>query len=102
MDYIDMAMKGGWIMIPLAILSIVSVYIFFERFFAIKKATQEDAGFMNKIKDYIHDGKIDSAIALCQSNDFPIARMIEKGISRIGRPLNDVNAAIENIGRLEI
>ncbi len=101
-NYIEMAMKGGWIMIPLALLSIVSVYIFFERFVAIKKASQEDDGFMNKIKDYIHDGKIDSAIALCQSHDFPISRMIEKGVSRIGRPLNDVNTAIENVGNLEI
>ncbi len=102
MNYIDMAIKGGWIMIPLAILSVVSVYIFFERYFAIKKASMEDDGFMNKIKDYISDGKIDSAISLCQSHDFPISRMIEKGITRIGRPLNDVNTAIENVGNLEI
>ncbi|MCU4163588.1 MotA/TolQ/ExbB proton channel family protein [Carboxylicivirga caseinilyticus] len=102
MNYIEMAMKGGWIMIPLLLLSVVSVYIFFERYMAIKKASKEDDGFMNKIKDYIHDGKIDSAIALCQSHDFPISRMIEKGITRIGRPLNDVNTAIENVGNLEI
>jgi len=102
MNYIEMAMKGGWIMLPLLFLSVVSVYIFFERFMAIKKASKEDDGFMNKIKDYIHDGKIDSAIALCQSHDFPISRMIEKGITRIGRPLNDVNTAIENVGNLEI
>ncbi|MBS2100250.1 MotA/TolQ/ExbB proton channel family protein [Carboxylicivirga linearis] len=101
-NYIEMAMKGGWIMLPLLFLSVVSVYIFFERFMAIKKASKEDDGFMNKIKDYIHDGKIDSAIALCQSHDFPISRMIEKGITRIGRPLNDVNTAIENVGNLEI
>lgn len=102
MNYIEMAINGGWIMIPLALLSVVSVYIFFERYMAIKKASREDAGFMNKIKDYIHDGKIDSALALCQSHNFPISRMIEKGISRIGRPLNDVNIAIENVGNLEI
>ena len=102
MNYIEMAINGGWIMIPLALLSVVSVYIFFERYMAIKKASREDAGFMNKIKDYIHDGKIDSALALCQSHNFPISRMIEKGISRIGRPLNDVNTAIENVGNLEI
>nr|WP_319399700.1 MotA/TolQ/ExbB proton channel family protein [uncultured Carboxylicivirga sp.] len=102
MNYIEMAINGGWIMIPLLLLSVISVYIFFERFFAIRKASSEDDGFMNKIKDYIHDGKIDSAIALCQSHDFPISRMIEKGITRIGRPLNDVNTAIENVGNLEI
>jgi len=101
-DYIQMAMAGGWIMIPLLLLSIISVYIFFERYFAIKKASKVDDTFMNRIKDYIHDGKIDSALALCQSQDSPIAHMIEKGITRIGRPLNDVNMAIENVGNLEI
>ena len=101
-DYIQMAISGGWIMIPLLLLSVISVYIFFERYFAIKRASKVDDTFMNRIKDYIHDGKIDSALALCQSQDTPIARMIEKGITRIGRPLNDVNMAIENVGNLEI
>lgn len=98
----DLTLKGGWIMIPIAILSIVAVYIFVERYFAIRKAAKTDENFMNRIKDYIHDGKIDSALALCQSTDSPIARMIEKGIERIGRPLSDINEAIENVGRLEI
>ncbi|TAJ15539.1 MotA/TolQ/ExbB proton channel family protein [Marinilabiliaceae bacterium JC017] len=102
MNYFQMALNGGLIMIPLALLSVIAVYIFFERFFAIKKATKEDASFMNKIKDYIHDGKIDSALTLCQSQQSPIARMIEKGVSRIGRPLTDVNTAIENVGNLEV
>jgi biopolymer transport protein ExbB len=98
----DLALKGGWLMIPIAALSVMAVYIFVERYFAIRKAAQTDENFMNRIKDYIHDGKIDSALALCQSTDSPIARMIEKGIQRIGRPLNDINTAIENVGRLEI
>jgi biopolymer transport protein ExbB len=102
LSFWEMALKGGWIMIPIVILSIVAVYIFFERFLAIKKASQTDINFMNKIKDYIHDDKIDSAMALCQSTDTPVARMIEKGLQRIGRPLNDINAAIENVGNLEI
>ncbi len=102
MNYIDMAIKGGWIMIPLVLLSFVAVYIFFERYFAIHKAATEDLSFMNKIKEYIHDGKIDSAYSLCQQVDNPVSRMIEKGISRIGRPLQDVNTAIENVGNLEI
>ncbi len=102
MNYIDMAIKGGWIMIPLFFLSFVAVYIFFERYFAIKKAAKEDIGFMNKIKDYIIDGKIDSALNLCDQEDNPVSRMIAKGISRIGRPLQDVNTAIENVGNLEI
>ena len=98
----DLTLKGGWIMIPIAILSVISVYIFVERYFAIRKASQTDENFMNRIKDYIHDGKIESALALCRMTDSPIARMIEKGIQRIGRPLSDIHAAIENVGRLEI
>ncbi len=102
MSYWELAFKGGWVMIPIIILSVVAVYIFSERYFAIKKAQKVDINFMNKIKDYIHDDKIDSALALCQSTDNPVARMIEKGISRIGRPLNDINATIENVGKLEV
>lgn len=98
----DLALKGGWIMIPILVLSVIAVYIFVERYFAIRKAAKTDENFMNRIKDYIHDGKIESALTLCQSTDSPIARMIEKGVQRIGRPLTDINAAIENVGRLEI
>lgn len=101
-SFIDMALKGGWVMIPILLLSLVAVYIFFERWFAIKKAASIDQNFMNRIKDYIMDGKVEAAKTLCQSTDNPVAAMIEKGISRIGRPLNDVNAAIENVGRLEV
>ena len=101
-SFIDLAIKGGWVMVPILLLSLIAVYIFFERWFAIKKASKVDQNFMNRIKDYIMDGKVDSARTLCQSTDNPVASMIEKGISRIGRPLNDVNAAIENVGRLEI
>lgn len=98
----DLAFKGGWIMAVLALLFIIAVYLFFERFMVIKNAAKEDINFMNRIKDYIHESKIDSASALCQSTNNPIARMIEKGISRLGRPLNDINTTIENVGNLEI
>jgi len=98
----QLAMKGGWIMLPILALALVAVYIFFERFFAIKNASQTDMNFMNRIKEYIHEDKIDSAVALCRSTDSPVARMIEKGLQRIGRPLNDINTAIENVGNLEI
>jgi biopolymer transport protein ExbB len=100
--FLTLAMKGGWVMLPIILLSIIAVYIFFERYFAINKARKIDINFMNRIRDYIMDGKIDAAKSLCLSTDNPVARMIEKGISRIGRPLNDVTAAIENVGRLEI
>jgi biopolymer transport protein ExbB len=98
----ELLTKGGWIMIVLAFLSVVAIAIFIERFMILRKSSRDDTNFMNRIKDYIHDGKFDSALALCHSSDYPIARMIEKGITRIGRPLNDVNTAIENVGNLEI
>lgn len=102
MNYFDMAMKGGpIIMIPLLILSIIAVYIFIERLVTIRKASKEDKNFMNRIKDYITDGKIDSATKLCQKTNTPSARMIEKGISRLGKPMNDVLVAIENVGNIE-
>lgn len=102
LSYWELAFKGGPVMIPIIILSLMAVYIFVERFFVIRKLSNEDVNFINRIKDFIHDGKVESAQTLCQSIDTPIARMIEKGIQRIGRPLNDINAAIENVGRLEI
>lgn len=99
---LDFAIKGGWMMIPIILLSFVAAYIFIERYYVIRKATREDQNFMNRIKDYIHDGKIEAALALCRSTDSPSARMIEKGISRLGRPLQDITTAIENVGKLEI
>ena len=100
--FIDLAFKGGWIMIPIIALSIIAVYIFFDRYFAIKKAGKFDTGLLEKIKVYITNGKIDDAVMLCRSSTNPASRMLEKGISRIGRPLTDVSAAIENVGNLEI
>lgn len=92
---------GQVIILALFVLSIIAVYIFIERFLTINKASREDVNFMNNIKDYIHDGKLDAAKDLCKNNSSPISRLIEKGISRIGRPLNDIAAAIENEGKLE-
>ena len=100
--FIDLAFKGGWIMIPIILLSIVGVYIFFDRYFAIKKAGRFDPNLLEKIKVYISNGKIDEALTICRATQNPASRMLEKGVSRIGRPLTDVNAAIENVGNLEI
>ena len=99
---LDLAIKGGWVMIPIILLSFVAAYIFIERYYVIRKATKEDMNFINRIKDYIHDGKIDAALALCRSTDSPSSRMVEKGINRLGRPVHDISTAIENIGKLEI
>lgn len=99
---LDLTIKGGWVMIPIILLSFVAAYIFIERFYVIKKAAKEDTNFMNRIKDYIHEGKIDAALALCRSTDSPSARMVEKGVSRLGRPLQDISTSIESVGKLEI
>ena len=101
-NMLDMALKGGWIMLVLALLSVICFYIFFERLYVLRKAKREDPRFMDRIKDYIADGEIKSAINYCQMTDTPAARMIEKGISRMGRPTRDVQAAIENVGNLEV
>ncbi len=93
---------GNIIMSVLFILSIIAVYIFVERFNAIKKANKIDDSFINNIKDHVSGGKLDAAKALCQSHNTPVARMIDKGISRIGKPLKDITSAIENTGKLEI
>lgn len=98
----DLCLKGGIIMIPLALLSLVCIYVFVERFLVIRKADREDPTFMRRIKDYIHEGEIESAKNLCKNTDTPYARLISKGISRIGRPMNDVLVAIENTGNIEI
>lgn len=102
MNLMDMAMKGGWIMVVLALLSMVCFYIFFERVVTIRKASKDDAMFMERIRDYIRTGEVKSAINYCRINDTPSARMIEKGISRMGRPVADVQAAIENTGNIEV
>lgn len=94
--------KGGWLMWPLLALGGVTIFIFVERFMAIRKASVLDMNFMNRIRDYISDGKISTAVNLCKKTDTPIARMIEKGIERIGRPMSDVQTAIENVANLEV
>lgn len=100
--FFDMAMKGGPLMIPIVLLSFVAVFIFIDRFIAIRKAGQVDSRLMDRVREYILDGKVESAFALCRSENTPTSRMIEKGISRIGRPMADVTTAIENIGNLEV
>ena len=90
-------MSGGWLMWVLLILGGLTIFIFVERFMAIRKASEFDMNFMNRIRDYILDGKVAAAVDLCRKTNTPIARMIEKGIGRIGRPMSDVQSAIENV-----
>jgi biopolymer transport protein ExbB len=103
---IDLIMKGGpmgaVIVVILLILSVIALYIFIERYLTINRAGQIDDHFMNNIRASVQAGNIDSAKTLCRNNDSPVARMVEKGLMRIGKPLRDIDAAIENVGNLEI
>ena len=98
----DLFMGGGWLMWVLVALAAVMIFIFVERFLTIRKASQIDKHFMNRIRDYILEGNIASAVDLCRRTDSPIARMIEKGIERIGRPMSDIQTAIENVANVEV
>lgn len=102
LSLIDMAFKGGWLMIPLFILSVITIYLFGMKWWAIRKATKVDPNFMKDIRDYVHSGKMKSAVALCQQTDTPVARLVEKGIERMGRPLQDIQTAVENMGNVEV
>ena len=102
LSFWSLAVAGGWLMIPLILLSILSIYIFVERMTYIHSVAIEDTDFMNKIKDFIHSGQIDSALSLCKKSKTPYSNMIEKGITRLGRPMQDVLVSIENVGNLEV
>ena len=98
----SLSLKGGFIMIPIVLLSLVTIYIFVERLLVLRDAARQDNTFMQRIKDYIHAGDVESALNLCKKNPTPVARLIEKGITRLGRPMNDVLVAIENVGNIEV
>lgn len=102
MNVLDMAMNGGYIMIPIALLSLIAVYLVMERYLTIKKAGKSDPLFMKRIKDMVLDGNIKGAQNLCETTNTPIARMMDKGLSRIGKPLKDINVAVQNVGNLEV
>ena len=102
MGFGELFLAGGWLMWPLLALGGVTIFIFVERFTAIRRATQWDMNFMNRIRNYIYEGRVTAAIDLCKSTNTPVARMILKGIERIGRPMSDVQSAIENVANLEV
>ena len=98
----SLTMDGGYLMIPLALMLLVGIYVFVERLISLHKASRQDDTFMRRIRDYIHEGDVESAENLCKKTDTPYSRLILKGITRIGRPMNDVLVAIENTGNLEV
>ena len=98
----DLCLQGGPLMIVLAALSLICIYVFIQRVIIIHKADRLDDSFMKRIRDYIHEGEIESAYNLCRKNDSTYGRLIAKGISRIGRPVNDIMTAVENTGNIEV
>ena len=102
LSLIELASKGGWLMIILLLLSMLAIYIFGNKWWMIRQAGQIDRNFMKNIRDYIHDGKIKTVLELCSRYDSPVARLVEKGIERIGRPLQDIQTAVENTGSVEV
>ena len=99
---ISMAAKGGWLMLVLLALSIVAIYIFGKKWWAIRQAGKIDRNFIKDVDNYLAEGKVRSARALCKRSDTPVARMIEKGVERIDKPLADIRIAVENVANVEV
>lgn len=98
----DLILKGGWVMVPIGILAVLGLVIFFERYFTIRKASRNEANLMMQVRSSIVTGNLESAIALCRNSNSPLGRMLQKGLLRIGRPIKDIEGAIENVGKLEV
>lgn len=102
LSLLDLVIKGGWVMIPIGILSIVAIFFIIERFLTIMKASKIDPNFMNNIRDQLMSGRTDAALKLCQNTNTPIARLVQKGVKRIGKPLKEIESAVESEGKLEL
>jgi biopolymer transport protein ExbB len=102
MNVIDLLMKGGWMMLPLALLSLIAVFVFFERFFFIQKMSKSDDNFLNIIRDNILSGNIQAARNLAKNTPYPVAKVIDKGLQRIGKPIDAIEKSMDNIEDLEI
>jgi biopolymer transport protein ExbB len=102
LSLLDLIMKGGWVMLPIGFLSIMAVYLIVERYITISQASKVDPGFMTNVKTMLLDGKTDAALSMCKSTNTPIARLLEKGIKRLGKPVKEIESAVENTGKLEI
>lgn len=100
--FIDLLFKGGWVMLPLLLLLFLALVIFIERYLTIRKASKDETNLMQQVKASITAGKLDSAIAICRGSNSALGRMLQKGLLRIGRPIKDIEGAIENVGKLEV
>src|SRR5215207_9958483 len=100
--FFDLIYMGGWIMIPLGVLLLLTVYVFFERYIAIRQASKLDDNFMNIIRDHIVSGNVTAARSFAKNTNNPVARIIDKGIQRIGKPIDIIEDSMENVGKLEL
>jgi biopolymer transport protein ExbB len=98
----DLLVKGGWIMLPIGFLAVLGLVIFFERYFTIRKAAKDESNLMTQVRTSILTGKLESAIAICRNSNSPLGRMLQKGLLRIGRPIKEIEGAIENVGKIEV
>ncbi|HWV74998.1 MAG TPA: MotA/TolQ/ExbB proton channel family protein, partial [Pseudosphingobacterium sp.] len=102
LSLLDLLIKGGWVMLPIALLAFLGLVIFIERYLTIKKASRYDSNLMIQVKQNIMSGRLEAALALCRNSNGPLGRMLQKGLTRIGRPIKDIEGAIENVGKLEV
>ncbi len=102
LNLLQLIVKGGWVMIPILILSIMGFYIFFERYFTLRKANKDESSLMAQVRELIKQGNLSSAISLCKQSNTPIGRMLQKGLLRIGKPIKEIEGSIENVGKLEV
>ncbi|WP_407430881.1 MotA/TolQ/ExbB proton channel family protein [Arcticibacter sp.] len=102
LSFFDLLLKGGWVMLPLALLFFLGLVIFIERYITIRKASKNESNLMSQVKQSVLTGHLDSAIALCRNSNSPLGRMLQKGLLRIGRPIKEIEGAIENLGKLEV
>jgi len=98
----ELLLKAGWIMVPIVIALFIAIYFFFERLITVNKAAKIDRNFMNQVQDLVQDGNIAGARSLCKNSDFPVARMLDKGLKKIGRPIDDIEKALESAGKIEV
>ncbi len=98
----DLLVKGGWVMYPIGVLAILGLVIFFERYFTIRKASKGGTDLMGQVRASVMSGNLEAAIAICKNSNSPLGRMLQKGLLRIGRPIKDIEGAVENIGKLEV
>jgi biopolymer transport protein ExbB len=102
LNLLQLIMKGGWVMYPILVLSIMAFYIFFERYFTLRKAIKDESSLMAQVRELIKQGNLNAALALCKQSNTPISRMLQKGLLRIGKPIKEIEGAIENVGKLEV